>query len=117
MLDDPARVPVEFDLKEYFGNAWAVYRGSPSYRVEIWFTADAARVVTETIWHHTQKAHAAQDGSVTLEFQVDGLEEICNWVLGWAGRCKVLQPKELCDLVVEKLQLALKMQADSSPGH
>jgi predicted DNA-binding transcriptional regulator YafY len=117
MLDAPARVPQEFDLKAYFGNAWAVYRGDKSYEVEIWFTPVAARVVTETVWHHTQKSKSQPDGSVTLTFRVDGLEEIGNWVLAWAGRCKVLRPVELRELLVQKLRLALEMHADLPPAH
>jgi predicted DNA-binding transcriptional regulator YafY len=117
MLDAPARVPEEFDLKAYFGNAWAVYRGDKSYEVEIRFTPEAGRVVTETVWHHTQKLKSQADGSVTLTFQVDGLEEICNWILSWAGRCIVLRPTELRELLVEKLRLALKMHADYPPEH
>ncbi len=73
MLDQPADVPEDFDLKECFGNAWAVFRGEESYDVEIWFTPEAAKVVTETIWHHTQKVKSHKDGSVTLSFHVDGL--------------------------------------------
>ena len=108
-LDQPADVPEDFNLKEYFGNAWAVFRGDKTYDVEIWFTPEAAKVVTETIWHHTQKAKSEKDGSVSLTFRVDGLEEIRNWVLGWAGSAKVIEPAELRDLVVEKLQDALGM--------
>lgn len=117
MLDVPARVPQEFDLKAYFGNAWAVYRGERPYAVEILFTPEAARAVVETIWHHTQKSKSQPDGSVILSFQVDGLEEIGNWVLTWAGRCKVIRPKELRDLLIEKLRLALEMHANSAPEH
>ena len=109
MLDDPSNVPQDFSLRDYFGNAWAVFRGAQSYDVEVRFNSDAARVVTETVWHHTQSATTNKDGSVTLTFQVDGLEEIANWVLFWTGRVKVLQPKALRDLVVEKLKLALTM--------
>jgi predicted DNA-binding transcriptional regulator YafY len=112
MLDQPADVPEDFDLKEYFGNAWAVFRGEKTYDVEVWFTPEAAKVVTETVWHHTQKVKSHKDGSVTLTFRVDGLEEIRNWILSWAGSAKVVQPAELRDLVVEKLQAALKMQQD-----
>lgn len=39
----------EFDLREYFGNAWGVFRGSQSFDVEIWFAPEAARVVSR---HH-----------------------------------------------------------------
>ena len=109
MLDQPADVPEEFDLKEYFGNAWGVFRGERTYDVEIWFTPEAAKVVTETVWHHTQKVKSHRDGSVTLLFHVDGLEEISNWLLSWAGRAKVIKPTELRDRIVEKLRSALEI--------
>jgi len=112
MLDSPARVPGEFDLREYFGNAWGVFRGSQTYDVEIQFIPDVAKVVTETVWHHTQKAKSHPDGSVSLMFRVDGLEEIANWVLSWAGRSKVVQPVELRELILRKLQLALQMHQE-----
>lgn len=109
MLDVPARVPGEFDLREYFGNAWGVYRGDRAYDVEVRFSPEVARVVTETVWHHTQKAKSNSDGSVTLAFQVDGLEEIANWILSWAGRVMVVQPEDLKKLVIQRLQDALEM--------
>ena len=110
MLDVPARVPGEFDLQEYLGNAWAVFRGNQTYDVQIQFPAEFARAVIETIWHHTQKAKSQPDGSVILSFRVDGLEEITNWILSWAGRAKVIRPVELRELVVGRLQRALEME-------
>jgi predicted DNA-binding transcriptional regulator YafY len=96
-------------LREYFGNAWAVYRGEESYQVKLRFTPEAAKVVTETIWHHTQTETKHTDGSVTLEFTVDGLKEILNMILSWAGRVKVQQPEQLKNLYVNTLQDAIKM--------
>ena len=109
MLDQPTDMPEDFDLKAYFGNAWAVFRGDRTYDVQIWFTPEAAKVVTETTWHHTQKAKPQKDGSVLLAFRVDGLEEITNWLLAWADRAKVIQPPELRERVVEKLKTALEL--------
>ncbi|MGI8549669.1 MAG: helix-turn-helix transcriptional regulator [Dehalococcoidia bacterium] len=103
MLDTNADVPDDFDLKEYFGNAWAVYRGERSYDVEILFTREAAATVTEGIWHHTQKVRKNKDGSVTLTFQVDGLNEIIRWVLGWRSRAKIIQPPELREMILDQL--------------
>src|SRR5262249_19727303 len=82
VLDATALTPDNFDLRGYLGDAWAVYRGSQSYQVEILFSREAAAIATETTWHHTQKAHRHRDGSVTLTFRVDGLNEIVRWVLG-----------------------------------
>lgn len=108
MLDANAQVPQNFDLKEYFGNAWAVYRGEQSYAVDILFTKEAAATVTEGIWHHTQKVRKNKDGSVTLTFQVDGLNEIVRWVLGWGSRARVIQPPELRDLIVAQLNESIR---------
>ncbi len=112
MLDQPAEVPAEFNLKKYFGNAWAVYRGSKTYDIEIWFAPEAARVVSETVWHHTQKSKSQPGGGVILTFKVDGLEEITGWLLSWAGRFKIIQPKELREVVIERLQQTLEMHQE-----
>ena len=88
-------VPAEFDLRAYFGNAWSVFRGNRAYEVELRFLPEAATIVTETIWHHTQQVHRNDDGSVTLSFEVDGLEEIIWWIMGWSGVVEVVRPTEL----------------------
>lgn len=106
MLDSPAVPPDEFDLREYFGDAWTVYRGHTKYDVKIRFTREAADLVTETEWHHTQTTDWKNDGSVMLSFRVDGLEEIVHWVLGWSDRSKVLQPRELQQMVKDHLKRA-----------
>ncbi len=109
MLDAGADVPADFDLRGYFGNAWSVFRGSTTYDVEIAFCPEAADLVTETVWHPTQTVRRQRDGSVTLKFRVDGLEEILWWVLGWAGRGRVIEPPELRAMAVEQLRAGLRM--------
>ena len=109
MLDEPAEVPGDFDLRVYFGNAWAVYRGDVTYDIELLLTQDAADVVTETTWHHTQQVCRNKDGSVTLTFRVAGLNEIVRWVLGWGGRVKVVKPSELREMVIEQHRKAIEM--------
>jgi predicted DNA-binding transcriptional regulator YafY len=104
MLNEAAEIPDDFDLKAYFGNAWAVFCGAESFNVQIRFLPEAARIVTEMQWHATQKATPSPDGSVVLSFQIDGLDEICNWLLGWSGRAEVLDPKELRKMVADKLR-------------
>lgn len=107
MQDANAQVPQGFDLRKYFGNAWAVYRGEQSYDVEIRFKKEAAATATEGVWHHTQKVRKNKDGSVTLTFRVDGLNEIVRWILGWGSRATVIQPPELRDLIVTQLSEAI----------
>ncbi len=107
--DAIADVPADFDLRVYLGNAWAVYRGEQSYDIEIHVAPEAAPIITETVWHHTQTVQHHRDRSVTLRFEIDGLSEIVHWVLGWSGRVRVVQPAELRELVVEQLRKALAL--------
>ena len=104
--DTPSVVPDDFDLKAYFGNAWGVYRGAQSYEVVVQFIREAAELVTETIWHSTQTVERHDDGSVTLSFTVDGLNEVVHWVLGWSDRARVLRPEALRLLVLKHLEQA-----------
>jgi len=113
-LDQPADIPDEFDLREYFGNAWSVYRGTPTYDIKLRFRGEAASIVTETQWHQTQQVTKRPGGEIDLTFQVDGLEEIVHWILGWSGRVKVLAPTELKVLVVQHLEDALQMNSEAA---
>ena len=108
MIDAPAEVPEEFDLADYFGNAWAVYRGDRFYDIELVFSPRVADVVVETRWHHTQEVARKPDGSVTMCFKIDGLNEIVRWVLGWASDVKIIKPIELRQLVVERHRQAVE---------
>lgn len=107
----PSDVPVDFDLRGYFGNAWAVYRGKESYAVRLWFSPKGAPLVAETVWHRTQRSEKQPDGSAVLSFTVDGLEEIAGWVLGWTGEVRVLDPPLLYEMVVQRLEAALELHA------
>jgi predicted DNA-binding transcriptional regulator YafY len=107
--DARANVPQDFDIKTYLGNAWGVFRGVESHEVKLHFVRESAIIVTETLWHHTQRVQRNTDGSVILSFRVDSLTEIARWLLGWAGWVTVIEPCELRDEVVGALRKALNM--------
>jgi predicted DNA-binding transcriptional regulator YafY len=109
MTDANAHVPDDFNLRAYFGHAWAVYRGEHSFDVEILFNKVAAATVMEGVWHHTQKVRKHKDGSVTLSFQVDGLNEIVRWILGWGCRARVIQPLELREMILAQLDQSIEV--------
>jgi predicted DNA-binding transcriptional regulator YafY len=111
LVNTPSDVPEEFDLREYFGDAWGVYRGTPRCDVRLWFAPETAALVTETEWHRTQTVERHSDGSATLGFTVDGLEEIAGWVLSWTGGVRVLAPEALKELVVSRLEGALELHS------
>jgi predicted DNA-binding transcriptional regulator YafY len=66
------------------------------------------------MWHHTQQTLRNDDGSVTLSFQVDGLEEIVWWLLGWSGFVEIVSPLELRALFLFHLRKAFAMNRDET---
>jgi proteasome accessory factor B len=96
--DRPYMIPDGFDPRQDLGNAWRMIRG-PRHRVAVRFTPAFADNASETRWHPTQEEQLEADGSVTLTFTVDGLDEIVWWVLGYGPGAKVLEPPELIERV------------------
>ncbi len=112
-IDEPALVPVDFDLNEYFGNAWAVYRGTKSYDIRLRFVPDSVAIVAETVWHPTQKIVRHKNGTATLSFTVDGLNEIVRWILGWGNQIIAIEPQELRSIVLNIHRQSLELLADT----
>ena len=88
-------VDKRFDISDYFGRAWSMIPEGRLYNVRLRFSAKVARNVCEVQWHATQKAEQNEDGSVDLEFRVDGLGEIKWWVLGYGDQVEVIKPAAL----------------------
>jgi proteasome accessory factor B len=102
-----------FDLNEYFGRAWSMIPEGRLYTIRLRFLPKVAHNVAEVQWHSTQKVSWNEDGSVTLEFRVDGINEISWWVLGYGDQVQVLSPKVLRKRVMEAARnmIALNKQA------
>lgn len=107
LRDQPADIPEDFHLGEYLGDAWGAFRGETSYDVELRFEPEAAKIVTETTWHHTQQVKQHRDGRATLKFTVDGLTEILHWMQRWSGQVTVREPILLRELYCQTLENAL----------
>ncbi|MCP4590138.1 MAG: WYL domain-containing protein, partial [bacterium] len=90
----------DFTLDAYFGNAWQMIRGELRHHVRIKFLPKVAGNVEEVVWHKTQTTQRLDDGSLIFEVHVDGLNEISWWVLGYGDQAVVLDPPELCELVI-----------------
>lgn len=102
VLAERFHVDKTFDLQTYFGDAWLMIRGDKRYHVRIRFSPKVAGNVDEINWHRTQSTHFEQDGSLLFEVDVDGVEEIAWWVLGYADQAEVLEPPELRDIIVRR---------------
>jgi len=97
------RVDPKFDPANYFGNAWQMIRGDKRYHVRIRFSLKVAGNVEEVLWHPTQQTHCLDDGSLLYEVDVDGVDEIAWWVLGYGREAVVEKPAELRRIIAQHI--------------
>lgn len=98
-LDKPFRIPGDFSLEEYFGQAWRLIREGQLYRIVLKFAPRVARNVAEIVWHKSQSLEWLDDDSLQMELEVDGLHEISWWILGYGAAVEVMEPPELREIV------------------
>lgn len=113
LTEEPYRLEESFTLDAYFGNAWSMIRGDTRYHVRIRFLPRVAGSVDEVAWHRTQRTTHEDDGSLIFEADIDGLDEISWWVLGYGDQAVVLDPPELRAIIRDRIAGMARSYADS----
>jgi predicted DNA-binding transcriptional regulator YafY len=85
----------QFSISNLLSTSFGVFKGKGDYKVRIRFDPFAARLVSERLWHESQKFKQRPDGEAELTMHLDNLEEVERWVLSWGVHAQVLEPKEL----------------------
>ena len=115
MLDKCFTEDKEFDVDEYLGRAWSVKPEGRLYNVKLRFLPRVAHSVAEVQWHSTQTLVFENDGSVIMQFRVDGLNEITWWILSYGDQVQVLAPKILRQKIIKIAQNAVKQNEQLLP--
>lgn len=89
------RRPADFSIAEVLSGSFGVHSAGKKQRIRIVFDSFAARLVAERKWHESQRVREKAEGSIILELELGGLQEIERWVLSWGKHARVLAPKEL----------------------
>ena len=84
-----------FRIEQYFGDAWSMIPEGKLYKVKLRFAPQVAGNVAEVLWHRKQKLTWHDDGALTFEVEVDGLNEITWWLLGYGDQVEVIRPESL----------------------
>ena len=82
------------DFENFVGLSFGVFQGEPA-KVKVWFAPDVAGYIKEKIWHESQQIHEKDDGSIILEAEVAGTDEIKFWIMSWGSYALVLEPESL----------------------
>jgi len=101
----------DFDIEEHFGNAWSMIKEGDTCNVKLKFSRKVAKNVSEVLWHKTQRTDFNDDGSLTVEFCVDGISEISWWVMGYGDQVEVLCPEELRKKIASTAKKTLKINS------
>jgi predicted DNA-binding transcriptional regulator YafY len=91
--------PKEFDPEDYLGRSFGMFSEGDQVQVKIEFAREAARTVLEREWHPTQRIEQRPGGKVLLKMTVQGLPDVARWVLSHAPYAKVLEPRQLREMV------------------
>lgn len=91
--------PADFSIGKILRGSFGAHSGKQRHRIKLLFDSFAARLVAERIWHESQRIHSKRDGSIVLELELTGLEEIERWILSWGVHVRVLAPPELGVLI------------------
>ncbi len=86
--------PADFSIARHLSGSFGVVTGKETRKVRIRFTAPASRMVEERRWHPTQSIEQTENG-IILGMELNSLEEIKNWILGWGPQAEALEPPEL----------------------
>ena len=115
VTEERFRRPARFSVENFLGNAWHLVRGERRYRVLIRFLPKVATNVAEVRWHRTQEVERQPDGSILFKVQVDGIDEIAWWILGYGPYAEVLKPAALRRKVAEMASQTAALYAPHRP--
>ncbi len=96
------------DLTEYFKTVWGIYVGGNIYKVKIEFPKEIGENIKDNIYIETQKIYL-QDEKYILEMNVRISNELISWIMGWGKNAKVIEPRELIDIIISKANEIIKI--------
>ena len=104
--------PADFSIAQILSGSFGVHSAGKKQRIRLQFDPFAARLVAERKWHASQRIREIADGSIILEMELGGLEEIQRWILSWGKHARVLAPKELVTRVRDEAREISKLYGD-----
>ncbi|MBE9077988.1 WYL domain-containing protein [Romeria aff. gracilis LEGE 07310] len=94
----------KFNEKDHMEMIFQHEAGGVPMTVHIWFDAPTAPYIRERRWHGSQKLAEQEDGSVTLQMTVRGLNDVKRWILGYGKGARVLGPPALLNMLRNEIQ-------------
>lgn len=97
-----------FARSTQFKPDWMNPSGVQNIIVKALFKPEAARWVRETHSYYTVEAEEVPEGLLVTLFVRDE-REMLQWLLGWGGSVRVLQPESLCQLLLDEAKRVIDL--------
>lgn len=107
-LNERFTFPESLSPDELFGDHFGIRWNAQWHDVAIHFTRSIAPYISERTWHPRQTLEHHKDGSVTLRFRTNHLDEVRNWILSWGADARALCPPTLSESIKDSLRATLE---------
>ena len=93
--------PEAYSQERFTASAWYVSPGELEHDIRLRVVEPMATIVSETVWHPTQRTRRLDAETLELTARVPDLKEVARWVLSAAPYISVEEPAELRAMVRE----------------
>lgn len=98
LLTDSFEQDPAFSLKDLASRSFGVFE-EPAHDVVWRFSAEAAPVARQFVFHHSQQCEDTDAGELIVRFRAGGLLEMAWHLLTWGDHVEALEPVELKELM------------------
>jgi oligoendopeptidase F len=102
-----------FSIEEYTKNSIGIYKDE-MIKLKLLISKPMSYIVSEKIWVENQKIQWNEDESIIFEAELQGKTEIISWILSMGSAVKVLEPVELKEEILKKLEDTIKLYKEIS---
>lgn len=107
--NEPFIYPEGFSLKSWLGPRWGMEYGD-LVRVKVRFLNRSQTVAKlhKDVAHRSSELTTLEDGSILLQDNIIGVNEFISWVLGFGSAAEIIEPVELRELILDRIQKTLE---------
>jgi proteasome accessory factor B len=101
--------PADFSPEKHYAKSFGAFVGTGDHKVVVRFSATVAGLVKERVWHESSESRDLTGGRLECTMQLDSLDEVQRWILGWGPNAEVVSPKELVESVRQAAEAVRKL--------
>lgn len=100
-------LPPDFHLRRFYQGRFGLFPSKRRTRIVVDFDAAGASRIRHVQVHPTQRLSALRGGGVRMTCQVEDVDAVLRWVLGFGSQARVIEPESLRRRVIRELRGAL----------